>query len=458
MSRPRIVVVGAGFGGLHTLRHLERRIPTGAADIALVAPHDYMLYSPLLPQVASGLLTPQSVAMSVHRLTRETRLVPGHAVGVDTRDRVVLVRRPTGELAPVRYDRLVLAPGGLTRAFDIPGLTEHAYGAKTLAEAVLLRDHVLAQLELANDTRDPAEREERCRFVVVGGGYTGVETAASLMRLCQEAAKRYPELRPVIRWHLVDIAPKVLPELGDRLGRKALDLLRSLGIEVKLKVSVREVSADKVVLTDGRALPCRTLIWTAGVSPSPLMETLDRPTQRGRLEVDADLRVPGAPEVFAIGDAAAVPNLAQDGGAYCPPTAQYATRQAATAAENVVASLLGRPLRDFRHKDMGLVVDLSGRDALARVLKFDLTGLPALGVTRGYHMMAVPSPTARARILANWGIRAFTGGEVSRLGFADDGRPSSFVANEAVDYLDAASAGKEGARLLENERERYGED
>ncbi|GAA1445131.1 NAD(P)/FAD-dependent oxidoreductase [Nocardiopsis tropica] len=458
MSRPRIVVVGAGFGGLHTLRHLERRIPTGAADIALVAPHDYMLYSPLLPQVASGLLTPQSVAMSVHRLTRETRLVPGHAVGVDTRGRVVLVRRPTGELAPLRYDRLVLAPGGLTRAFDIPGLTEHAYGAKTLAEAVLLRDHVLAQLELANDTRDPAEREERCRFVVVGGGYTGVETAASLMRLCQEAAKRYPELRSVIRWHLVDIAPKVLPELGDRLGRKALDLLRSLGIEVKLKVSVREVSADKVVLTDGRALPCRTLIWTAGVSPSPLMETLDRPTQRGRLEVDADLRVPGVPEVFAIGDAAAVPNLARDGGAYCPPTAQYATRQAATAAENVVASLLGRPLRDFRHKDMGLVVDLSGRDALARVLKFDLTGLPALGVTRGYHMMSVPSPTARARILANWGIRAFTGGEVSRLGFADDGRPSSFVANEAVDYLDAASSGKEGARLLENERERYGED
>lgn len=458
MSRPRIVVVGAGFGGLHTVRHLERRIPTGMADIALVAPHDYMLYSPLLPQVASGLLTPQSVAMSVHRLTKETRLVPGHAIGVDTRSRVVVVCRPTGELAPVRYDRLVLAPGGVTRAFDIPGLTEHAYGAKTLAEAVLLRDHVLAQLELANDSRDPIEREERCRFIVVGGGYTGVETAASLMRLCEVAARRYPELRSVIRWHLVDIAPKVLPELGDRLGRKALDLLRSMGIEVKLKVSVREVTADKVVLTDGRALPCRTLIWTAGVSPSPLMETLDKPTQRGRLEVAPDLRVPGLDEVFAIGDAAAVPNLAHDKSAYCPPTAQYASRQAATVAENVVSSILGRRLKEFRHKDMGLVVDLSGNDALARVMQMELSGLPALAVTRGYHTVSVPSTTARARILANWAIRRFTGGDTARLGFAHEGRPSSFVANEAVDYLDVQSTRREGERLLENLRERYGED
>lgn len=457
MSRPRIVVVGAGFGGLHTVRHLERRIPNGAADIALVAPNDYMLYSPLLPQVASGMLTPQSVAMSVHRLTKKTRFVPGHVVGVDTQKRTVVVRRPTGELAPTPYDRLVLAPGGLTREFDIPGLTEHAYGAKTLAEAVLLRDHVLSQLELANDSRDPVEREERCRFVVVGGGYTGVETAASLMRLCEEAALRYPELRSVIRWHLVDIAPKVLPELGDRLGRKALDLLRNLGIEVKLKVTVREVTADKVVLTDGRALPCRTLIWTAGVSPSPLMETLDKPTMRGRLEVDADLSVPGLPDVFAIGDAAAVPDLSSDEGEYCPPTAQFASRQAATVAQNVVNSILGRPLHDFKHKDMGLVVDLSGKDALARIFQFDLSGLPALAATRGYHMVSVPSPTARARILANWGIRAVTGGEISRMGFADNGRPSSFVANEKVDYLDAEASRKEGARLLENQRERYGD-
>lgn len=187
------------------------------------------------------------------------------------------------------------------------------------------------------------------------------------------------------------------------------------------------------------------------------METLDKPTMRGRLEVDADLSVPGLPDVFAIGDAAAVPDLSSDEGEYCPPTAQFASRQAATVAQNVVNSILGRPLHDFKHKDMGLVVDLSGKDALARIFQFDLSGLPALAATRGYHMVSVPSPTARARILANWGIRAVTGGEISRMGFADNGRPSSFVANEKVDYLDAEASRKEGARLLENQRERYGD-
>lgn len=458
MSRPRIVVVGAGFGGIHTLRHLERRIPEGAADMALVAPHDYMLYSPLLPQVASGMLTPQSVAMSVHRLTKKTRFIPGYAVGVDTHHRTIIVRSSTGELIPCKYDRLVLAPGGLTRAFDIPGLTEHAFGNKTLAEAVLLRDHVLAQLELANASRDPVEREERCRFIVVGGSYTGVETAASLMRLCEEAAARYPELRSVIRWHLVDIAPKVLPELGERLGHKALDLLRSLGVEVKLEVTVKEVTPDKVVLTDGRALPCRTLIWAAGITPSPLMQTVDKPTQGGRLETDTDMRVPGLPDVFALGDSAAVPHLANGDGAMCPPTAQFAHSQAKTVANNVVNSILGKPLKEFRHKDMGLVVDLSGKDALARILQLELSGPPALAVTRGYHLATMPSNPARSRIMANWMIRGLTGGEVSRLGFTEMGtRPSSFAANAAVEYLEADSARREGKRLLENFEARYAE-
>jgi NADH dehydrogenase len=449
MTRPRIVVVGAGFAGLHALRRLERRIPQGAAEIVLVSPNDYMLYSPLLPQVASGLLTPQSLAVSLHRLLRRTRMVPGSAIGIDPERKVVVVKKISDEVVCEPYDRLVLAPGSLTRVFDIPGLTEHGFGNKNLAEAVVLRDHVLAQLELANATDDPVEREERCRFVVVGGGYTGVETAASLRRLTLEAAKRYPDLRRVIRWHLVDIAPRLLPELGTNLGEEALDLLRGLDIEVKLEVSVREVTEHKVALTDGRVLPCRTLIWTAGTSPSPLMESLGAPTERGKLKVGTDLVVPDQRDVFAVGDAAAVPDLSKDDeGALCPPTAQYAQRQGVTVADNVVASLLRRPLRDFAHRDMGLVVDLSGRDAVARPMGYDLSGLPAFAVTRAYHLWALPSAPARARVTANWLIRALTGGEVARLGFAH-GKPSTFVDIEAGHYLDAAASRKESARLLD---------
>ncbi|QBI53698.1 NAD(P)/FAD-dependent oxidoreductase [Streptomonospora litoralis] len=449
MARPRIVVIGAGFAGLQALKRLERRIPKTAADIVLVAPNDYMLYSPLLPQVASGLLTPQSVAVSLHRSLHRTRIVPGSAIGVDTDAKAVLVRKISDEVTVERYDRLILAPGSFTRVFDIPGLTEHAFGNKNLAEATVLRDHVLAQLELANATSDPVEREERCRFVVVGGSYTGAETAASLRRLTEEAAKRYPSLRSAISWHVVDIAPRLLPELGSKLGDEALELLRSMGVEVKLEVTVKEVTEHKVALTDGRVLPCRTVIWTAGTSPSPLMGSLGAETDRGKLVVGADLAVPEHPDVFALGDAAAVPDLSKDeSGAVCPPTAQYAERQGTVAAENAIASLTGRPKRTFLHKDLGLVVDLSGRDAVARPLGYDLSGLPAFAVTRGYHLWSLPSNPARARVAANWMIRAVTGGEVSRLGF-HRGKPSTFVDLEAAHYLDPEDSRKESARLLD---------
>ncbi|MFC3998847.1 NAD(P)/FAD-dependent oxidoreductase [Nocardiopsis sediminis] len=450
MSRPRIVVIGAGFAGLYALRRLERRIPRGVAELVLVAPNDYMLYAPLLPQVASGLLTPQSLAVSLHRLLHRTRMVPGSAIGVDTDARAVIVKKISEEITYEPYDRLILAPGSLTRVFDIPGLTEHGFGNKNLAEAVVLRDHVLAQLELANATQDPVEREERCRFLVVGGGYTGVETAASLRRLTEEAARRYPDLRPDISWHLVDIAPRLLPELGPRLGEESLDLLRSMGIEVKLEVTVREITENKVTLTDGRVLPCRTVIWTAGTSPSPLMDSLGAATDRGRLVVDSDLTVPGHREIFAIGDAAAVPDLSKDTeGATCPPTAQYAERQGRVAADNVIASLLHRPMRSFLHRDMGLVVDLGGRDAVARIPGYDLAGPPAFVVTRAYHLFTLPSAPARARVAANWLIRALTGGEVARLGFAH-GKPSTFVDIEAAHYLGPQAVRQESARLLEN--------
>ncbi|MFC9327414.1 NAD(P)/FAD-dependent oxidoreductase [Kitasatospora sp. NPDC057015] len=418
MERPRILIVGGGFAGLECARRLERKLTPAEAEISLVTPFSYQLYLPLLPHVAAGVLTPQSVAVSLRRTLRRTHIVPGGAIGVDPRSKVCVVRKITDEVVAVRYDYLVLAPGSVTRTFDIPGLTDYARGMKTLAEATYVRDHVIAQLDLASATLDQHERESRLQFVVVGGGYAGTETAACLQRLTTAAARRYPRLDArQIKWHLIDIAPKLMPELGDTLGETALRVLRARGIEVSLGVSVAEVGAESVKFTDGRVLPSRTLIWTAGVAASPLIGTLDAETVRGRVAVTAEMRVPQFEGVFALGDAAAVPDLAKGDGAVCPPTAQHSARQGKAVADNLVAALHNQPLEPYYHKDLGLVVDLGGKDAVSKPVGIELEGVPAQLVARGYHLMAMRTNAAKFRVGANWLLNATAGDDFVRTGF-----------------------------------------
>ncbi|GAA3123003.1 NAD(P)/FAD-dependent oxidoreductase [Streptomyces rectiviolaceus] len=436
MQRPRILIIGGGFAGMECAHKLERTLKAQDAELRLISPQDHQLYLPLLPHVASGVLTPQSVAVPLRRMLRRTAIVPGGAIGVDPHAKAVIVRKINGEEVVERYDYLVLTPGSVTRQFDIPGVDRHAVGVKTLAEAAWIRDHVISQLDLAAASSDRAEREARLQFVVVGGGYAGTETAAYLHRLTSAAVKRYPGLdASQIKWHLVDVAPKLMPELGDRLGEKALDIVRRRGLHVSLGVTVDKVTEDTVTLTDGRTLPCHTLIWTAGVAPSPLIATLGAETNRGRLVVDPELTVPGMDGVFALGDAAAVPDLAKGGDAICPPTAQHAMRQGWAAAKNITAALRGTPMTAYRHKDMGLVVDLGGIQAVSKPLGVQLTGLPAQVVARGYHLGALRTVTARFRTAANWGLNALAGDDFVRTGFQSQ-RPATLADFELTDvYL-----------------------
>ncbi|KUN86076.1 NAD(P)/FAD-dependent oxidoreductase [Streptomyces griseoruber] len=423
VTRPRILVVGAGFAGVGCVRRLERQLAASEAEITLVTPFAYQLYLPLLPQVASGVLTPQSIAVSLRRSKKyRTRIIPGGAIGVDLKAKVCVIRTITDEIVNEPYDYIVLAPGSVTRTFDIPGLTEHAFGMKTLAEAAYVRDHVISQLDLADASHDPAERASRLQFVVVGGGYAGTETAACLQLLTHNAVKRYPRIDPaLIKWHLIDIAPKLMPELGDKLGSSAQDVLRRRGIDISLGVSIAKAGPEEVTFTDGRVIPTRTLIWTAGVVASPLIATLGAQTLRGRLAVTSHLDLPGQDGVFALGDAAAVPDEAKaangEEAAVCPPTAQHAMRQGKVVADNVVAKLRGRPTRPYVHKDLGLVVDLGGTDAVSKPLGIELRGLPAQAVARGYHWSALRTGVAKARVLTNWTLNAVAGDDFVRTGF-----------------------------------------
>lgn len=411
-GRPaRVVVVGGGFAGFSALRYLQRRLPPGTAELVLVTPDDYLLYSPLLPEVATGVVEARHVAVSLRRKLRRVRLVLGRVQDVDLAARTVSVRR--GELTQeLGWDHLVLTPGSITRQFEIPGVPEHARGLKTLVEAVYLRDHLLEQLDLADAQPDTeagrAARAEMLTVVAVGAGYTGTEFVAQAQRWLTRIERRWDRTRASdVRWVLVDVAPAVLPELGPQLGAHALGVLRARGVDVRLETSVASAGDTHVVLTDGTTIRTRTLLWGAGVVASPLVAALGLPTRRGRLVVEPDLAVPGTAGLWAAGDAAAVPDLAvdpDDGGERpdTQPTAQHAQRQGTAVGRNVAAALGYGTARPYRHRDLGLVADLGGFDAVARPLGVRLTGPVAKVVTRGYHLLVLPATANRVRVAADW--------------------------------------------------------
>lgn len=413
MSRPRIVIVGAGFAGYRTAKELSRKA-RGKADITLLNPTDYFLYLPLLPQVAAGILEPRRVTVSLSGTLPRVRLVLGEADGIDMDARTVHYTDPEGGTGSLSYDRLVLAVGSVNKLLPIPGVAEHAHGFRGLPEALYLRDHVTRQVELAAAADDRAGCAARCTFVVVGAGYTGTEVAAHGQLSTDAQVRRHPlreDVRP--RWILLDVADRVLPELDEHLSRTADRTLRERGVEVRMGTSVKEATSDGVLLTDGEFVETRTLVWCVGVRPDPLVESTGQPVERGRLVVDPYLRLPGRPEVFACGDAAAVPDLDNPGGV-TPMTAQHAWRHGRTVAHNIAASFGDGEPEPYRHRDLGFVVDLGGAKAAANPLHIPLSGVAAGAVTRGYHLAAMPGN--RVRVAADWLLDAILPRQAVQLG------------------------------------------
>jgi NADH dehydrogenase len=393
------VIVGAGFAGYQAARTLSR-LSRNKADITLLNPTDYFLYLPLLPQVAAGVLEPRRVTVSLTGTLPHVRLALGEADRIDLEGRTVHYTDPEGDGGTLAYDRLVLAVGSVNKLLPVPGVAEYAHGFRGLPEALYLRDHVTRQVELAAAADDPKTCASRCTFVVVGAGYTGTEVAAQGQMFTDQLVRKRPlpeGRRP--RWLLLDVAPRVLPGLDERLARTADRVLRERGVDVRTETSVQEATPTGVRLSDGEFVDTRTLVWCVGVRPDPLVESLGRPQEQGRLLVDPYLQVPGHPEVFACGDAAAVPDLEKP-GEYTPMTAQHAWRQGKVAARNVAASLGSGERRAYRHRDLGFTVDLGGAKGAANPLGLPLSGVLAGAVTRGYHLAAMPAN--RVRVAADW--------------------------------------------------------
>src|SRR4051794_13595370 len=337
-----VVIAGGGFGGFYAARPPQRTLPAQSTRVTLVSDVNFMLYTPLLPGAAAGTLEPRHVVVPLREALDRTDLRIGAVVDAEPDRNTIRLQSLEGHVEELAYDQLVVAIGSVSRTLPIPGLAEHGLGFKSLPDAIELRNRLLRTLEAAETLDDPAERQAWLSYVYVGAGYAGLEGLAELQDFAADAIERYPRCRTQgMRWILVEATERVMPEIGPKLAEFAVRELRSRGIEIRTKTTLEEVTAASARLSDGENVPTRTLVWTAGVKPHPVIARLGLPLgERGRIATDSSLQVRGFDNVWAIGDCAAVPDPARKGMS-SPPTAQHAIRQGRVAGRNVAAALAG---------------------------------------------------------------------------------------------------------------------
>jgi NADH dehydrogenase len=404
---PRVVIVGGGFGGVSAAQRFERLALRGLrVDVTIVSDSNFLLFTPMLAEVASGALEAQHISAPVRAAAAHTRFRRGVVEDLDTETRTVSVATGGDEPEVLPYDHLVMAVGAVPYFLDLPGMAEHAFTLKSLADAALLRDHVLALLERADLEADPAQRARQLTFVVAGGGFAGTETAAELFDLVHGVLHYYPGIHPdEPRFVLIHSRPAILPELSTELGEYALERLRARGIEFRLGVRAAGVDADGVLIGDGERIETATFVWTAGNRPSPLTALL--PGERGRggaIITDAAFRAVGVDRVWAIGDCAQIPDLAAGDDHYFPPTAQHAMREGKAVADNIAAVLRGRKPKAFHFQTIGIFVALGHRTAAGEIRGRRFSGLAAWFLWRGIYLAKLPGIEKRVRVLFDWAL------------------------------------------------------
>ena len=435
-----IVIAGGGFGGYYAARTLERVLPPHSARVTLVNDVNFLLYTPLLPGAAAGTLEPRHVVVPLREQLRTTDLWLGRVSSAEPASNCLLVDSLDGRRHHLHYDQLIVALGSISRTLPIPGLVEHALGFKTLSEAIALRNRVISQLEIAETIPDAETRAEYLTFVFVGAGYAGLEGLAELQDFMSDIIDLYPRCCVQgMRFVLVEAKERVMPEVAPDLAAFAERELRGRGIEIRTGTTIEEVTDRTVRLRGGETIPARTVVWTAGVKPHPVVARLGLPlTPAGRLDVDQTMRVRDHANVWAIGDAAAVPDPARKGQA-SPPTAQHAIRQGRRVARNVAAELRveGR-VKPFKYRTLGVFVDMGRHQAVASTMGIKWRGFPAWFLARTYHLANMPGMRRKLRLVADWTVSLLFDRDTSELGqlghppelerhggVSDGGRPAS---------------------------------
>jgi NADH dehydrogenase len=404
-ARGGTLIAGGGFAGSYVARQLGRRGAT------MISPENFMLFTPMLPEAASGTLEPRHVVVPLRVMCPHADLVLGRVVAHDMEARRIQVETQE-RLFWLGYTNLVVALGAVARTLPIPGLADHALGFKSLSDGIHLRNHVLTRLEVAAAATAEGHRRRELTFVFVGAGYAGVEALAELADLVRDAIRYYPMLQGVPQhWVLVDAAPKILPEIPSRLGDYAAALLARRGIDIRVNTTLEEVEPHAARLSDGTQLLTSTVVWTAGVKANPLLAELGLPLEeRGRVRVDETLRVEGMESIWALGDCAAVPNAATP-DRFDPPTSQHALRQARRLVKNMAGER-----RPYRYRTLGEVATLGRYKGIAHVFGFPIKGFLGWWITRTYHLYQLPLISRKLRVVTDWTVALFFRRDIVELG------------------------------------------
>ncbi|MFI6268269.1 NAD(P)/FAD-dependent oxidoreductase [Micromonospora zamorensis] len=438
MNPKRILVVGAGHVGLYAALRLSKKLSSREAEVMVVDPQPHMTYQPFLPEAAAGNISPRHSVVPLRRELRRCKVVAGTVTRIEHGRKVATVQPISGPAREITYDHVIVAPGSVSRTLPIPGLHEQGIGFKTIGEAIYLRNHVLDRLDVAAATPDPDVRRAALTFTFVGGGYAGIEALAEMEDMARDALRYYPELKQdEVRWVLVEATQRVLPEVDRDMGAYTVQQLMKRNMDIRLDTRLESCVDGVVKLSDGDSFRSDTIVWTAGVKPSPMLDSTDFPRDdRRRITclptlqvVDGDQVVEGA---WSAGDCAAVPDLTKEPGNFCSPSAQHAVRQAARMADNITAVIRGREPVNYKHKHVGSVASLGLHKGVAQVYGIKMTGWPAWVMHRTYHMSRIPSFNRKVRVVVDWSLAFFLKREVVALGQLHDPREEFVEASQPV--------------------------
>ena len=414
MSKKNIVIIGGGFGGITLARRLERLSPAGA-DIHLVSEENHITYSPLLAEVAGASILPGHVVAPLRQMVKRTHFLMARVREIDLERQEVRC----GDGDPVPFDHLVLALGRRANQAMIPGMERYALPLKTPGDALHIRNRILSRLEQAEFENDPARRCWLTTFIVIGGGASGVEVAGEIMDFLSRSHRYYPRTgQDECRVILLHEGDHILPELSRSLGEYAHRKMSERGMQIHLECRATEIRDEGVVLPDGECIEGGNVISTVGTRPNPLVEALPLEKERGRIVTDPDLSVPGHSNIWALGDCATVPN-GKDGP--CPPTAQFATRQAKTLGYNIAASLAGRRHREFAYDPVGQLATIGHHNAVAEIYGMRLSGFVAWLLWRAVYLSKMPTFSRKVRVFGEWNWNLFFPPDIARLSLTRTG-------------------------------------